>query len=62
MKVTSPTLKLQKDTLLYGLIKGHIVKIKVSVQVTNQHQWVTDGFAILIDRDYINYHKVCVSI
>ena len=45
--------------LLHGLIEGRA--LKHSVQVANQHQWVTDGTALLTGRDYINCHKVRIG-
>ena len=45
--------------LLHGLIEGRA--FKHSVQVANQHQWITDGTALLTGRDYINCHKVRIG-
>ena len=45
--------------LLNGLIEGRA--LKHSVQVANQHQWVTDRTALLPGRDYINCHKVRIG-
>ena len=45
--------------LLHGLIEGRA--LKHSVEVANQHQWVTDGTALLTGRDYINCHKVRIG-